>query len=89
MFHPCYTLRVPTKKPRVNTVLELPLFRAVERLARYDDVSLSEKVRDLVREAVELVEDERLEALALARRTGAAKRRWLSGDEVRRRLKLR
>jgi hypothetical protein len=80
---------VPTKNPRVNTVLEPPLFQAVERLARSDGVSLSEKVRDLVREAVELVEDERLEAIARDRRTGAPTRRWLSGDEVRRRLKLR
>lgn len=80
---------MPTKNPRVNTVLEPPLFRAVERLARSDRVSLSEKVRDLVRDAVELVEDERLESLARDRREAAPVRRWLSGDEVRRRLKLR
>lgn len=80
---------MPTKNPRVNTVLEPPLFRAVERLAKSDHVSLSEKVRDLVREAVELVEDEGLESLARERRIRAPKRRWLSGDEVRRRLKLR
>ena len=80
---------MPTKNPRVNTVLEPPLFRAVERLAKNDHVSLSEKVRELVREAVELVEDEGLEALARERRIRAPKTRWLSGDEVRRRLKLR
>ena len=80
---------MPTRKPRINAVLEPPLFRAVERLARYDDVSLSEKVRDLVRDAVELVEDERLESLARERRTAGPRKRWLSGDEVRRRLKLR
>jgi hypothetical protein len=80
---------VPTKNPRVNTVLEPPLFRAVERLARGDRVSLSQKIRDLVREAVELFEDEGLEALARERRARAPKGRWLSGDEARRRLKLR
>lgn len=80
---------MPTRNPRVNTVLEPPLFRAVERLARSDRVSLSEKVRDLVREAVELVEDERLESIARDRQAGVRTRRWLSGDEVRRRLKLR
>jgi hypothetical protein len=80
---------VPTKNPRVNTVLDPPLFRAVERLAKNDHVSLSEKVRDLVREAVELFEDEGLESIARERRIGAPKGRWLSGDEVRRRLKLR
>ncbi len=80
---------MPTKKPRVNTVLEPPLFRAVERLAIYDGVSLSEKVRDLVRDAIELVEDERLESLAGRRRDAAPAKRWLSGEQVRRRLKLR
>ena len=80
---------MPTKNPRVNTVLEPPLFRAVERLARYDGVSLSQKVRDLVRDAVELVEDERLESIARERQDAAPGRRPLSSGEVRRRLKLR
>ena len=80
---------MPTKNPRVNTVLEPTLFEAVERLARYDQVSLSEKVRDLVREAVEISEDERLEELALARKTRAPRRRTLSAAQIRRRLKLR
>jgi hypothetical protein len=79
---------MPTKNPRVNTVLEPPLFRAVERLAKADQVSLSEKVRDLVREAVELAEDEGLETIARARRNRNPKARWLSHPEVKRRLKL-
>jgi hypothetical protein len=58
-------------------------------MARHEGVSLSEKVRDLVREAIELVEDESLEALARERRARAPKRRWLSSAEMRRRLKLR
>jgi hypothetical protein len=72
----------------VNTVLEPPLFRAVERLAKADQVSLSEKVRDLVREAVELAEDEGLETIARARRNRNPKARWLSHSEVKRRLKF-
>ncbi len=79
---------MPTRKPRVNTVLEPPLFRAVERLAKTDRVSLSEKVRDLVREAVELVEDEALESVARDRRRRAPRARLLSHAEVRRRLNL-
>ncbi len=79
---------MPTRNPRVNTVLEPPLFRAVERLAKADRVSLSEKVRDLVREAVELVEDEALESLARDRRWRAPRARLLSHAEVRRRLNL-
>jgi hypothetical protein len=79
---------MPTRNPRVNTVLEPPLFRVVERLAKTGGVSLSEKVRDLVREAVELVEDEGLESLARARRRRAPRARLLSHAEVRRRLHL-
>lgn len=79
---------MPTRNPRVNAVLEPPLFRVVERLAKTDRVSLSEKVRDLVRVAVELVEDEGLESLARERQRRAPRARWLSHAEVRRRLKI-
>ena len=62
------------------TVLEPPLYREVERLARAEQVSLSSKVRDLVREALDLVEDTGWERLVSRRRSG--KGRWLSHDEV-------
>ena len=45
------------KNPRINVVLEEPLYHSVERLANRDGVSLSLKVRDLVREALEVEED--------------------------------
>ena len=79
---------MPTKNPRVNTVLEEPLFHAVQSLAERDRVSLSQKVRDLVREALELVEDEGLETLVERRRSASRRSIWLSHDEVRRRLKV-
>ncbi len=75
-----------TKSPRVNAVLEEPLFRAVETLAKQDGVSLSQKVRDLVREALELVEDEGLEAIVLRRRSGR-RQGWVSHAEVKKRLR--
>ena len=78
---------MPSKNPRVNAVLEEPLFRTVKTLARREGVSLSQKVRDLVREAVELVEDEGLEAIVEARRA-AGRSRWLTHAEVQRRLKI-
>ena len=53
---------MPTKNPRINVVLEKPLYNNVERLAERDGVSLSLKVRDLVKEALEIEED-----IALAR----------------------
>ena len=53
---------MPTKNPRINVVLEKPLYDNIERLAERDGVSLSLKVRDLVKEALEIEED-----IALAR----------------------
>jgi len=79
---------MPSKNPRVNAVLEEPLFHAVERLARREGVSLSQKVRDLVREAVELSEDEGLVAIVERRRLAAGRGRWISHAEVKRRLKI-
>ncbi len=48
---------MPTKNPRVNVVLEKPLYANVERLAKRDGVSLSLKVRDLLKDALEMEED--------------------------------
>lgn len=46
-----------TKNPRLNVVLEQPLYTAVRQLAKRDGVSLSLKARDLIREAIEYCED--------------------------------
>jgi transcriptional antiterminator Rof (Rho-off) len=48
---------MPAKNPRVNVVLERPVYDALGRLARRDGTSLSAKARDLLREALELHED--------------------------------
>jgi hypothetical protein len=48
---------MPTKNPRINVVLERPLYNNVARLAERDGVSLSLKVRDLVKEALEIEEE--------------------------------
>lgn len=58
---------MPTSNPRVNVVLEWPLYETLRRAARRDGVSLSLKVRDLVREALEASEDVALGELAEAR----------------------
>ena len=58
---------MPAKNPRVNVVLEKPLYKSVEFLAKRDGVSLSLKMRDLVKEALEIEEDIALSALAEAR----------------------
>ena len=48
---------MPAKNPRVNVVLERPLYDSLGRLARRDGTSLSTKARDLLRDALEMYED--------------------------------
>ncbi len=55
---------MPTKNPRVNVVLEKPLYNRVRRLAEKEEVSLSLKIRDLVRQALEAEEDSALAEFA-------------------------
>ena len=45
---------MPAKNPRINVVFEKPRYNSIKRLARRDGVSLSLKVRDLVKEALEM-----------------------------------
>ena len=78
---------MPTTNPRINTVLEPPLYKMVEFLAKQDGVSLSQKVRDLVKEALETIEDYGLEAIVAERMKKPGK--WISHEEVKRRLKIR
>ncbi len=63
---------MPSTHPRINTVFEPPLYETVKRLADQDGVSLSQKVRDLVREALELLEDAALEEIVSRRRKNPA-----------------
>lgn len=42
-----------TKNPRLQVVLEKPLYHAVAFMAKSEKVSLSLKARDLIREAIE------------------------------------
>jgi predicted DNA-binding protein len=79
---------VAAKNPRVNAVLEPALYERVEILAKREGVSLSQKVRDLVRDALELLEDEGLESRVETRRRSAARSRWVSHREVKRRLRI-
>ena len=58
---------MPAKNPRINVVLDTPLYKNVQFLAEKDGVSLSTKVRDLLRDAIEIQEDIYLAAIAEAR----------------------
>lgn len=71
---------MPAKNPRVNVVLEPPVYRGVQRLARRDGVSLSLEVRDLVREALQLREDVLLAEAAEAREKTFSRGKALSHE---------
>lgn len=73
---------MPTKNPRINVVLEKPIYHNIERLAKRDGVSLSLKVRDLVREALEIEEDIVLSHFAEKREKTFEKKKSLKHDEV-------
>lgn len=55
---------MPAKNPRVNIVVEPPLYVAMRDLAACEGVSMSTVARDLIREAIDLREDVALAALA-------------------------
>lgn len=73
---------MPTRNPRVNVVLENPVYDIVGRIAREEGTSLSTVVRDLVKEAIEIREDVALTHLATDREHTLPRRRALSHKEV-------
>jgi metal-responsive CopG/Arc/MetJ family transcriptional regulator len=73
---------MPVKNPRINVVLEKPLYNTIERLATKEGVSLSLKVRDLVKEALEIEEDIALAAFVEKRDKTFTKSRALKHHEV-------
>ncbi|MFH1564147.1 MAG: antitoxin, RHH family protein [Nitrospirota bacterium] len=48
---------MPTKNPRVNAVLEPPLYEWVKQSAMAQGISVSLKLRDIIQQAYELSED--------------------------------
>ena len=73
---------MPTLSPRVNVVLEKPLYARLKKLARKDGVSLSTMVRDLIRNALEQYEDACLVRLAEKREKTFDRAKALSHDQV-------
>ena len=78
---------MPTTLPRISTVVDRPIYEAVAMLAKKDGVSLSQKARDLLLEALELVEDAGLEAIVERRRKNRGKSIPLA--EVKRRFRIK
>lgn len=73
---------MPTKNPRLNVVLELPLYHAIQQLAKRDGVSLSLKARDLIRDALESYEDSYWTRQARKRESTFSPKKALSHKEV-------
>jgi len=73
---------MPTKSPRINVVLEKPVYSLIEKMAKERGLSLSMVTRDLIREALEIHEDTVLARLAEEREATLAGRKTLTHDEV-------
>ena len=80
---------MPTKRPRLNVVLEPPTFYSVERLAKREGVSMSLKARDLIREALERYEDAYLAQRAHERAKTFVRSKALTHEQVWAHLKRR
>ena len=63
---------MPSKNPRINVVLDDNLYKNIQFLAETEGVSLSAKVKDLIKEALEVQEDLYLAALAEELRSSTA-----------------
>ena len=73
---------MPAKNPRINVVLEKPLYNAIEYLAAREGITLSTKVRDLIKEALEIEEDIALSEFAEIRERSLKKSKLLNHNEV-------
>jgi hypothetical protein len=73
---------MPAKNPRIHVVLEKPLYDSVRRLAAKDEISLSLKIRDLVKEALEAQEDVVLTHIAEQREKTLRRNRGLSHKQA-------
>ena len=73
---------MPTQNPRINVVLDNALYKNIQLLAEKDRVSMSAKVRALIKEALEIQEDMALGAFAEEREKNLKSAEALSHDEV-------
>jgi hypothetical protein len=73
---------MPTKNPRVNIVVEPPLYSVMRDLAATEGVSMSTLAHDLIREAIDLREDVALAAFADTRMKTFDRKAALSHEDV-------
>ena len=73
---------MPTKNPRINIVLEKPLYNAIKKIAKKEGISVSLKARDFIREALETHEDVVLDEIAGKREKTFSKEKALTHEDV-------
>lgn len=73
---------MPAKNPRINIVVERPLYTTIHDMAEDSGISMAMVVRDLIKEALELKEDAALAAFADERMKSFNRKKALSHDEV-------
>jgi len=73
---------MPSKNPRINVVLDDNLYKNIQFLAETDGVSLSAKVKDLIKEALEVQEDLHLATFAEEREKTWDKSTTRTHDEI-------
>ncbi len=64
---------MPAANPRLNMVLEKPLYQIIVKMAKKGGVSISAKARDLLLQAIELEEDQMLSDMVSSRLKGQQK----------------
>ena len=72
--HWCYTLRMPTKNPRINITLSEETAAMLSQLAKQEHVSTANLARELILEAMKRREDKLLSLIAARREFAKAKR---------------
>jgi predicted DNA-binding ribbon-helix-helix protein len=73
---------MPTKNPRINVVVEKPLYIALQDLAADEGISVSMLMRDLVKEALDIREDRALTDLAMEREQSFDRSQALTHEDV-------
>jgi predicted DNA-binding protein len=73
---------MPSKNPRINVVLDDTLYKNIQFIAEKEGVSLSAKVKDLIKEALEVQEDLYLADFAEEREKKWDETKARSHDEI-------
>jgi len=73
---------MPTKKPRLNVVLEPKLYEVLSNIAQREKVSLSLLARDLIKESLEVYEDVYWEEISQERDKAFSYKTALSHQEI-------